>query len=310
MGLAAEIQFSVVIPTYNRGALAARAVASALRQSKRPFEIIVVDDGSQDETRQLITAFGAPVKYVHQPNAGSAVARDNGIRQAASEWVALLDSDDIWLENHLERMAQAIQATNGAARFYFADTIRPDEKGGDGRWQACGFHIDGQYALKETAADWVLIQPQPMMLQSTVFNKDAYIAAGGFLPQLRYRDDTHLFLRLGLDGPVCAVANVGTQMTSDDDPSNRLTLTYDHAVRGAHMQVIMFEDLLQQMPHLPPVHVQQLQRRLAHAHLALARFAWRERQLWASARQMTRVMTTQPGVFTGSLQRNLQKLVG
>lgn len=303
-----EIQISVVIPTYNRGRLAVRAVESALAQTKRPFEIIIVDDGSTDDTRQLISAMGSDVTYCYQENQGSAAARNHGMRKAESEWIALLDSDDVWLESHLETMAKAIQATKGQANYYFADTIRPVEKGAGSRWQGVGFEIEAAFELKLEAAKWVLIQPQPMMLQSTVFKKRAYLQAGGFLTALRYRDDTHLFLKLGLAGPVCAVASVGTQMTSDDDPNNRLTLSYDNQLKGAKMQVIMFTDLLQSMPHLPNGVQKELKRRLAFAHLSVARHTWRSGRYFTAVTQLAHCAKIQPTVFTGSIQRNLQKI--
>lgn len=303
-----EIQFTAVIPTYNRGALAARAVQSVLAQTKRPLEIIVVDDGSQDDTKAQIDALGDAVTYVYQPNAGSAAARNNGMRRAQCDWIALLDSDDVWQPDHLEKMAAAIAATNGVGCFYFADTIRPSEKGGGSRWEAVDFYASKPHQLCDSAADWVLMRPQPMMLQSTVFNKAAYLAAGGFLPVLRYRDDTHLFLKLGLDGAVCAVSHLGTVMTSDDVPENRLTLSYDHGLRGNQMQVIMFEDLLQSMPHLSAAHRQELQQRLSYAYLALARHAWRKRRFSDLARQISRAIATQPGILFGSMQRGIAKL--
>lgn len=305
-----DIQFSVVIPTYNRGQLAVRAVESALAQSKRPFEIIVVDDGSKDNTRNLIEGIDESVIYVHQNNQGSAAARNNGMRRAKCEWIALLDSDDVWLETHLANMAEAIKQTSGQARFYFADTIRPIEKGAGNRWQGVGFSIEeAAYKLNSVAAEWVLYQPQPMMLQSTVFKKSAYMNAGGFLPALRYRDDTHLFLKLGLDGPVCAVNSVGTKMTSDDDPENRLTLSYDNHLKGTQMQVIMFTDLLETMPHLPTEVRSELKRRLASAHLGMARFTWRSQHYLKAFNQIFHCAKTNPTVFTGSIQRNLQKIL-
>ena len=304
-----DIQFSVVIPTYNRSRLAVRAVESVLAQSKRPFEIIVVDDGSEDDTKQLLEELNPDVTYIYQENQGSAAARNNGMRRAQAEWIALLDSDDIWLETHLETMAKAIQATEGKARFYFADTIRPAEKGAGSRWKGTGFSISGQHQLNDIAAEWVLYRPQPMMLQSTVFKKSAYIEAGGFLPALRYRDDTHLFLKLGLDGPVCAVAAIGTEMTSDDDPTNRLTLNYDNQLKGAQMQVIMFDDLLKTMPHLAVELSQELKERLAYAHLAVARHRWRSQQYLTAFNQIYHCVKTQPTVFTGSIQRNFQKIM-
>jgi glycosyltransferase involved in cell wall biosynthesis len=266
---------SVVIPTYNRGHIIERAIQSALDQSLRPTEVIVVDDGSKDDTRERVAAFGDSVCYLHQANAGSAVARHRGLVAARHDWVALLDSDDYWSATHLERVAAAIRATAGQAAFYFADTLQPPEKGGGSRWQALAFAPEDEFSLINDGTPWVLMRPQPMMLQSSVFARAAYLASGGFLPQLRYRDDTHLFLKLGLNRPICAVAGIGAYMTADDDPANRLSLTYDHqkVCEGYQMQVWMFEDLLAHLPALPLHTRSELQRRLAEAHRGLARLA-------------------------------------
>lgn len=302
-----ETKLSVVIPTYNRAHLIARAIESALAQTYKAFEIIVVDDGSKDNTGEVVQAFGDAVTYVHQQNGGSASARNHGMRVAQSPWVALLDSDDVWVETHLQRMNEAIQQTNGAARYYFADTLQPSEKGGGSRWAAVGFVADESIVLSDNAAEWVLMRPQPMMLQSTVFNREAFMAAGGFLPALRYRDDTHLFLKLGLDGAICAVSGIGTEMTSDDDPNNRLTLTYDDHIKGATMQVIMFSDLLETMPNLPQEIRQELKRRLAMAHLSVARHNLKAKQFGTSLSEIARSVQAQPAVLYGTL---FQKVTG
>ncbi len=310
MYLSDDVQISAVIPTYNRGHLIGRAIESVLAQRKRPIEIIVVDDGSQDDTRQRVAEFGDRVTYLYQENAGSAVARHHGMQNVQTNWIALLDSDDVWVETHLERMAHAIRETDGMSNFYFADTMQPPEKGGGRRWEACGFTIaSDEYELKMDAAEWVLLRLQPMMLQSTVFNRQAYLHAGGFLPQLRYRDDTHLFLKLGMLGPICAVANCGTQMTADDNPENRLTLTYNQHLRGAKMYVIMYEDLLATLTEMAPPHRAEMKRRLAYAYLALARYAWKKRAFPTVIWRMGQCVITWPSVFVGSLQRNSQKIM-
>lgn len=281
---ATDVQFSVVIPTYNRAHLIGRAVESTLQQTKAATEIIVVDDGSADETAQVVQAFGEPVRYLYQTNAGSARARDNGIRHAKAPWVALLDSDDAWVPNHLERMAEAIAGTKGQANFYFADTLEPPEKGGNALWGVLDFHIEGAYQLAEDGTAWVVRDGrQPMMLQSSVFKKAAYLAVGGFHPELRYRDDTHLFMKLGINGPVCAVAGCGVEMTGDDVPENRLTLTYNVNRRlGSGMQIIMYRDLLTTIDDLSDELRHRFISRLATAHRSMARAAWKEGN-WSEA---------------------------
>jgi len=92
---------SAVIPAYNIGKLVARAIDSVLAQTHKADEIIVVDDGSTDDTASVIKNYGPKVRYVYQDNLGLAGARNTGIRAATCEWVAFLDGDDEWLSDNL-----------------------------------------------------------------------------------------------------------------------------------------------------------------------------------------------------------------
>jgi glycosyltransferase involved in cell wall biosynthesis len=98
-----EASVSVVIPTHNRAELVLRAVRSVLAQTRPAEQVIVVDDGSTDDTGPLVrTQFGS-VDYLAQENRGVSAARNRGIEVATGEWIALLDSDDEWLPEKLER---------------------------------------------------------------------------------------------------------------------------------------------------------------------------------------------------------------
>ena len=103
--------FSVVIPVYNRRALVGRAIRSVLAQQGADFEVIVVDDASDDGTpEQVREEFGSAVKIVIlEENSGVSAARNRGIAAAEGEWIALLDSDDEWLPNKLARQAAALR---------------------------------------------------------------------------------------------------------------------------------------------------------------------------------------------------------
>lgn len=88
---------SVLIPTYNRDYILGAAIESVLSQTYRPIEVIVVDDGSTDNTRALVGKFGPEVRYIYQENAGLAPARNTGLAAARGEFVAFQDSDDLWV---------------------------------------------------------------------------------------------------------------------------------------------------------------------------------------------------------------------
>ena len=93
---------SVVIPVYNLGDCVARALESVLAQTRRPDEIIVVDDGSTDRTAQELEKYKDRIRYLRQDNAGVSVARNHAIRAARCEWIAFLDGDDEWMPGYLE----------------------------------------------------------------------------------------------------------------------------------------------------------------------------------------------------------------
>ncbi|QYO66339.1 glycosyltransferase family 2 protein [Leptolyngbya sp. 7M] len=103
-------RISVVIPTYNYGRYIAEAIGSALGQSLAPAEIIVVDDGSADDTAAVVAGFGDAVKYIRQENAGVSAARNRGVAGSSGELIAFLDADDIWEPTKLEKQAALFRA--------------------------------------------------------------------------------------------------------------------------------------------------------------------------------------------------------
>ncbi len=100
---------SAVIPAFNAEASLARAIESALAQTLPPDEIIVVDDGSSDNTKAEAEKFGKKVRYLRQENGGPGQARNTGIQAAKSEWVAFLDSDDEWIGERLEAQIDLVK---------------------------------------------------------------------------------------------------------------------------------------------------------------------------------------------------------
>ena len=94
---------SVIIPTYNRAYCLPRAIDSVLAQSHPVEKICVIDDGSTDDTRQLLQSNYPQVHYIRQENKGVSAARNEGIRKTKSQWIAFLDSDDEWLPQKIEK---------------------------------------------------------------------------------------------------------------------------------------------------------------------------------------------------------------
>ncbi|WP_137652106.1 glycosyltransferase family 2 protein, partial [Bifidobacterium moukalabense] len=104
---------SVVIPTFNRADTIGDSIKSVLEQTFKDFEVVVVDDGSTDNTESIIASLGdSRIKYVMQDNAGACAARNNGIRHAHGEYIAFQDSDDHWMPRKLEKQLQNINLYN------------------------------------------------------------------------------------------------------------------------------------------------------------------------------------------------------
>jgi glycosyltransferase involved in cell wall biosynthesis len=101
---------SAIIPTHDYGRFVARAVESVLAQTYSPIECIVVDDGSTDDTRQVLAGYGDRIRAIHQVNRGPSAARNNGIAAARGRYVGFLDADDVWKPRKIERQVEMLEA--------------------------------------------------------------------------------------------------------------------------------------------------------------------------------------------------------
>jgi glycosyltransferase involved in cell wall biosynthesis len=110
---------SVIIPTYNRARLIAEAIRSVLDQTYQDFEIIVIDDGSTDNTREVVGSFKDPrIKYIYQENRGVCIARNNGIKNSNGDYIIFLDSDDMLLKNAITIEASILDSFPNVALSY------------------------------------------------------------------------------------------------------------------------------------------------------------------------------------------------
>ena len=119
---------SVVIPAYNRADYIAETITSVLQQTYNAIEILVIDDDSEDNTRQIVEQLGSKVRYVWQENAERGAARNHGLRLAQGEFIAFLDSDDLWLPNMVEDSVAFLQANPEIALVY-TDAMQIDASG-------------------------------------------------------------------------------------------------------------------------------------------------------------------------------------
>jgi len=123
-----QLSVGVIIPTYNRARYLRQAIASALAQSRMPTEVIVIDDGSTDETPEILREFAAPVRVIRQSNRGRSAARNVGLLAATTDAVIFLDSDDILLPTCIERLIAPLEA-NPSVDVAYGDAQVIDAKG-------------------------------------------------------------------------------------------------------------------------------------------------------------------------------------
>jgi glycosyltransferase involved in cell wall biosynthesis len=186
------MRLSVVIPAFNAGALLAEAVRSVGAGERREVEILIVDDGSTDESAQAVAGWPA-VRVLRQPNRGPGAARNLALGQARGEFAAFLDADDIWLPGRIESLLTADLAGAGAALFY-SDYLLHDVVRGSTHPHLCP-------SLGEHPAPTILIN-NPIGTSTAVAPLSALQAAGGFRTDLRYGEDWDLWLRIAEMGPV------------------------------------------------------------------------------------------------------------
>ena len=170
---------SVILPVYNMGRYVAEAVASIQAQRYEPLEILLIDDGSTDDTPKVAARFGDAIRYIRKPNGGAASARNTGLQEARGEIIATLDADDQWPENKL-----ALQVP----RLLAAD--EPDVVSGRIRY----VELPGALML-----DYRFEGPDQTVahihLGAALYRRRAFDQVGGFDESLRVGDDQDWFLR-------------------------------------------------------------------------------------------------------------------
>ena len=191
---------SVITPAYNAEACLHRAISDALNQTLPPEEIIVVDDGSTDGTAEIARGFGDRLRYIHQENVGSAVARNTGIGAATAPWVALLDADDSWLPDHLERCWSVLDSESNLMWCCGTYTTPTTEEGADERtlhaWQRLAGTSGTSLQFFEAFLAEAPIQTSGMIIKRGVFD-----TVGMFDPQMRRGQDRDMWYRIALAYP-------------------------------------------------------------------------------------------------------------
>jgi len=181
------VRISVVIPSYNRRHTLERALRSVIEQTSAVDEIILVDDGSTDDSAAMTTQLFPDVKLIRQSNRGVSAARNRGIRAARHDWIALLDSDDSWLPHKIQSIREAALLHPGHV-LYHSDEI----------WMRRGVRVNPKQKHRKSGG-WIFKQCLPLCAISpsaSVLRKSTLQALGLFDESLPACEDYDLWLRL------------------------------------------------------------------------------------------------------------------
>ncbi|MBN1230667.1 MAG: glycosyltransferase family 2 protein [Anaerolineales bacterium] len=207
---------SVVIPTYNRADLILETLDSVFRQSYRDYEIVVVDDGSTDDLKSVLQPYiqNGRIKYVYQENAGLPAARNTGIRHSKGEWIAFLDSDDLFTPDKLKRQIEYLDA-HPEAVFLHSFFSKFDNQGNDLGVRDTSFYQGLIYP--QMLLEWDVLMASPCV----VARRDVFEEAGYFDETLHWAEDLDMWRRVSRIHPFhiipepLAKIRVHTSMSSD-----------------------------------------------------------------------------------------------
>ncbi|MCK5687171.1 glycosyltransferase, partial [bacterium] len=183
---------SVIIPAFNAEKFICDAIESVLQQTYKGYEIIVVDDGSTDNTASLLNNYGKAIKYIRQENKGLAIARNVAIQNSQGEYIALLDADDLFSPNRLARGVDVLDHEPEIGLTH-ADAVRISEQG-----ELLGvFERDTTY-LDGYISDELLLRKSLLICPTIMFRKECLVKAGMFDENLTRLgvEDRDLWIRI------------------------------------------------------------------------------------------------------------------
>lgn len=199
---------SVIIPVFNRQDFIQRAIDSVLAQSLKPREIIVVDDGSSDNTARVLESYHDSITYLFQENSGVSAARNRGIKHANGRWIALLDSDDVW---HPTKLQEQFDYHDRHPGIFISHTGE--------RWIRNNREIKQKKIHKKPSGwcfneniDFCKIAPSTIMIDAKVFEKVGY-----FDEDLEVCEDYDLWLRILREYEIALVDSILTTKYAGHD---------------------------------------------------------------------------------------------
>jgi len=258
---------SVVIATYNRARFLPETIESVLNQRFRDFELIVVDDGSTDETPQILQAYGDRLRPFYQENRGPSAARNLGIRHARGRWIAIQDSDDICTADYLEVLFSFVDKNSNYGMVFANGAYL----GGPAHNRETIIPLEKSRRLAERGVRLVdLFEKSIVRLQAALISKGSLEAIGGLDENIHICMDLDLAFRLFMRYPVAYLDRVvflyrkhGGNIGQDQE-------------RRLLENVRIIDKLVQQFPEVRGVLGRgQIARRTAYRYYRLAKGRWK-----------------------------------
>jgi glycosyltransferase involved in cell wall biosynthesis len=289
---------SVIIPTFNRERLVGRAIESVFQQTYTDYEIVVVDDGSTDNTTDVLKRFNGKIRYFYQKNAGISGARNRGLREATGEYIAFLDSDDTWVPEKLAVQVEVLDRDKEVGITYSRMLILNE----DGK--RCGYKPD-----EKTGRDFLeLIEIRGDIATSTVMTrKECFDRVGTFDPDLPPMEDFDMWLRIAKFYKIHEVTDI------------TLAYYYEHShqatrdLRKVYEGLVKLENKILGMTDGIPQRIKnKVVERLTMNQYTLSRLYYREGHIKESFAQVTSSLTRNPQVgflFCGKNENLFGRLV-
>lgn len=207
---------SVIVPTYNYGKFINEALRSVFRQTYPVTEVIVVDDGSTDDTAKVVAQFGDSVKYIWQENAGVSVARNRGVAESCGELIAFLDADDVWEPTKLEKQAAKFASDREIGLVHCGMHEFDGETG-----KTIATHLDG---MEGHVAEALLLWEQPVIVGpggTIMVSRAAFEHVGGFDPRQKCGEDRDFCYRMAKEYLVGFIAEPLVNYRNHGNASHR-----------------------------------------------------------------------------------------
>ena len=215
------MRFSVIIPLYNKAPYIEKALQSVMAQSFTDYEIIVVDDGSKDESATIaektLVEFSLPNKLIRQENAGVSVARNNGVAQSQGDYLCFLDADDWWAPTFLEEMSGLIDEFPDAGIYGTNYTIVNETKHKT-RIAPIGVEPGFEKGYINYCQVYAKTLAMPLTSISVAIPRDVFKDAGGFPNGIKLGEDFLLWIRIALKHKVAFLNNPLAFYNQDSNP--------------------------------------------------------------------------------------------